>query len=277
MMKQFRAMQEQQKWQRGIQEQQLELQRRRLEQPKEKSIQEQRWDMANAKVTSGEWTRAQGDKYKMSGELPMPKVKYPATTVANVKDMFQITDEEWKGLPNSQKGAYFKEFQLRTRPSTKVAPTPEEKKIEEKYKFDTGFTRATIGRLERERERLKKTVDKAYGTKAQEIFETHLDNINDALDFMGQATVWIAGGKPLGKKMSDAVKQIGGSLQRVRTGETMKGIRASFMEEAERIAPTERAGTMGLVIGKTYEDKDGNKAIYRGIGADGKARWERVR
>jgi len=66
-------------------------------------------------------------------------------------------------------------------------------------------------------------------------------------------------------------------MHRVRTGKTMEGIRASFIKEGEEtISP--RSGVIGgLIIGKTYEDKDGNKAIYRGIDAIGKAKWERVR
>ena len=131
MQKQMKQQQQQQMWQRGMQEEQLELQRQRLQQEKPPTQAEQKWSMADANVASGEWTPEQGETYKLTGKIPRPRVKYPATTAANVKKTFEITDEEWKIMPTERQGEYFKEFHLRSRP--KVAKvekvvTPEEKR-----------------------------------------------------------------------------------------------------------------------------------------------------
>lgn len=131
MKKQMEQQQQQQTWQRGMEEDRLELQRDRLEQEKPPTQAQQKWSMADANVASGEWTPEQGETYKLTGKIPKPRVKYPATTAANVKKTFGITDEEWKIMPTERQGEYFKEFHLRSRPKVgKVEKvlSPEEKR-----------------------------------------------------------------------------------------------------------------------------------------------------
>ena len=131
MMKQMKQQRQQQMWQRGMREKEFGLQEQRLAQEKPPTQAQQKWSMADANVASGEWTPEQGETYKLTGKIPTPRVKYPATTAANVKKMFKITDEEWKIMPTARQGEYFKEFHLRSRP--KVAKvekvvTPEEER-----------------------------------------------------------------------------------------------------------------------------------------------------
>jgi hypothetical protein len=131
MQKQMRQGQQQQMWQRGMREKEFGLQEKRLAQEKPPTQQQAKWSMADANVASGEWTPEQGQTYKLTGKIPTPRVKYPATTATNVKGMFKITDEEWKIMPTERQGEYFKEFHLRSRPKAKKVEkvlTPEEKR-----------------------------------------------------------------------------------------------------------------------------------------------------
>ena len=131
MHKQMKQQRQQQMWQRGMREKEFGLQEQRLAQEKPPTQAEQKWSMADANVASGEWTPEQGETYKLTGKIPKPRVKYPATTAANVKKTFGITDEEWKIMPTERQGEYFKEFHLRSRPKAgrvEKVLTPEEER-----------------------------------------------------------------------------------------------------------------------------------------------------
>jgi len=270
MMKQFRQAQEQRKWQRGIQQQQLDLQRQRLNRPKEPSITERRWEKADFNVGVGAWTREQGENYKLTGQIPEPRVKYPATTVANVKGLFKITDEEWKGMPNKQKGEYFKEFQLRTRPSTaKEKLTPEEAQAKAIFGKQSNLIKAAMGRLDQHKKSLtamsKVTQAESYGVipphklKAQ----TELGNIDKLIEQLGRiSTRSMASGRPLMKEYESALQKLLRSTpQDLRSGKLYGDIVSSWAEKQQ-----------GFQVGQRRTAKDGT--VWKFIGND---QWQQIK
>lgn len=206
MMKQFRAMQEQQKWQRGMREKEFGLE----------------------------------EEYKEAQMEAMGRPKQP-TIPARVQEAIMATDQggvPYEEINWSPVGKKLDEWRAR--------PEKEEIDLDNKYKQRKNLMKSLRTRLGKEVTTLKQRSKplkfmKAEGEeltageltliKAKRKAGSQLINIESALDFLGRMESSLESGA-FGKRQSEALNRMMGNISGLREGTLLDELRSSWIKEA---------------------------------------------
>lgn len=252
MVRQYREGREQQEFQRGIAQQQLGMQRERLDiarQPKQYTFSD---TVQQAIIASG-----QGGKPRNEIDWKPVGMKLDEMRGKGKGKAPTAYDQKREGLGRALASGRITQTQYdASLLGIKKEVTPEERKATQTLNWEQKYVQVNIEKLNREYDSLKNltTVTFRVGeagkpSVANEAFKRQLAQVTSTLDFLGRFDTWLSSGQPLDKQAREYLELIGKStMADIRSGKTMESVTSSFAKAGKRVTPMSQAGLVQVAL-----------------------------